>query len=130
MRVFSEEKLGILREYIIGSAPEVGYKDGKIVRLNALHRNLALGPGKPEHIFARSGRINQLYAYYNQDIWQNKLIKCKPGILFYGDVLSLISCRGFVRLSFANSSCPNLINTLFKSSFGKRYHESLFRISL
>jgi phosphoglycolate phosphatase-like HAD superfamily hydrolase len=56
MRVFSEKTLGILRENVIGSAPEWAYEDGQLVRRNALYGNIALGPGKLEHIFARTGR--------------------------------------------------------------------------
>jgi len=56
MRVFSEEALGIYRENIIGSAPEFAYVDGQLVRQNALHGNISLGPGKLEHIYARTGR--------------------------------------------------------------------------
>jgi phosphoglycolate phosphatase-like HAD superfamily hydrolase len=56
MRVFSEDTWGIHREHVIGSAPEFAYEDGRLVRRNALHGNIALGPGKPEHIYARTGR--------------------------------------------------------------------------
>jgi phosphoserine phosphatase len=57
MRVFSEDAWGILRENVIGSAPEYAYENGRLVRRNALHGNVALGPGKPEHIYARTGRM-------------------------------------------------------------------------
>ena len=67
MRVFSEEVFGIARENVIGSAPEWGYEDGRLVRRNELHGNLALGPGKPEHIFARTGRT-ALFAAGNGDV--------------------------------------------------------------
>ncbi len=67
MRVFSEEALGIYRENIIGSAPEFAYEDGQLVRQNALHGNISLGPGKPEHIYARTGRT-ALFAGGNGDV--------------------------------------------------------------
>ena len=67
MRVFSEETFGIGREHVIGSAPEWGYEDGRLVRRNELHGNLALGPGKPEHIYARTGRL-PLFAAGNGDV--------------------------------------------------------------
>ena len=67
MRVFSEETFGIPRENVIGSAPEWGYEDGRLVRRNELHGNLALGPGKPEHIYARTGRL-PLFAAGNGDV--------------------------------------------------------------
>jgi hypothetical protein len=67
MRVFSEEAWGINRENVIGSAPEWGYQGGQLVRLNELHGNIALGPGKPEHIYARTGRT-ALFAGGNGDV--------------------------------------------------------------
>ena len=67
MRVFSEDTWGILRENVIGSAPEWAYEDGRLVRKNALYGNIALGPGKPEHIFARTGRT-ALFAGGNGDV--------------------------------------------------------------
>ena len=67
MRVFSEEALGIYRENVIGSAPEWGYEEGRLVRLNELHGNIALGPGKLEHIYARTGRT-ALHAGGNGDV--------------------------------------------------------------
>jgi phosphoglycolate phosphatase-like HAD superfamily hydrolase len=67
MRVFSEEALGIYRENIIGSAPEFAYENGQLVRQNALHGNISLGPGKLEHIYARTGRT-ALFAGGNGDV--------------------------------------------------------------
>jgi phosphoglycolate phosphatase-like HAD superfamily hydrolase len=67
MRVYSEEILGIFRENVIGSAPEFAYLDGRLVRQNALHGNIALGPGKPEHIYARTGRT-AIFAGGNGDV--------------------------------------------------------------
>jgi phosphoglycolate phosphatase-like HAD superfamily hydrolase len=67
MRVFSEEAWGIYRENVIGSAPEFAYEDGRLVRRNELHGNIALGPGKPEHIYARTGRM-ALFAGGNGDV--------------------------------------------------------------
>ena len=67
MRVFSEEAWGIYRENVIGSAPEFAYEDGRLVRRNELHGNIALGPGKLEHIYARTGRT-ALFAGGNGDV--------------------------------------------------------------
>ena len=67
MRVFSEEALGIYRENIIGSAPEFAYVDGQLLRQNELHGNISLGPGKLEHIYARTGRT-ALFASGNGDV--------------------------------------------------------------
>jgi phosphoserine phosphatase len=67
MRAFSEGALGIYRENVIGSAPEWGYEDGQLVRRNEMHGNLSLGPGKLEHIYARTGRM-ALFAGGNGDV--------------------------------------------------------------
>ena len=67
MRVYSEEYLGVYRENIIGSAPEFAYVDGQLLRQNTLHGNISLGPGKLEHIHARTGRT-ALFAGGNGDV--------------------------------------------------------------
>ena len=41
--------------------------DGQLLRQNVLHGNIALGPGKPEHIYARTGR-KALFAGGNGDV--------------------------------------------------------------
>jgi len=67
MRVYAEEVLGLYRENIIGSAPEFAYQDGQLLRQNALHGNISLGPGKLEHVYARTGRT-ALIAGGNGDV--------------------------------------------------------------
>lgn len=67
MRVISEQAWGIYRENVIGSAPEFAYENGQLVRQNILHGNVSLGPGKVEHIFARTGRI-ALFVGGNGDV--------------------------------------------------------------
>jgi len=67
MRVFSEEAYGILRENIIGSTPEFAFIDGRLIRQRDMRGNVALGPGKPEHIFARTGRLPR-FAAGNADV--------------------------------------------------------------
>mgnify|MGYP001813676165 FL=1 len=67
MRVISEEVLGVLQENVIGSAPEWVYRDGRLIRENALRGELALGPGKPSHLFARTGRLPR-FAAGNGDV--------------------------------------------------------------
>lgn len=57
MRVFAEETWGIPKENVIGSAAEYTYADGKLVRSASVLGGLDLGPGKPEHIFAQTGRL-------------------------------------------------------------------------
>jgi phosphoserine phosphatase len=57
MRVFAEDTWGVLKENVIGSAPEYRYADGTVTRGEQLLGSLDLGPGKPEHIFAQTGRL-------------------------------------------------------------------------
>jgi phosphoserine phosphatase len=57
MRVFAEEAWGIYKENVIGTAAEYTYADGRIVRAEHALGSLDVGPGKPEHIFAQTGRL-------------------------------------------------------------------------
>jgi phosphoglycolate phosphatase-like HAD superfamily hydrolase len=67
MRVFAEETWGIYKENVIGSAAEYTYRDGNMVRGEQILGTLDLGPGKPEHIFARTGRL-PVFAGGNADV--------------------------------------------------------------
>lgn len=67
MRAFAEETWGILKENVIGSAAEYRYTDGRIVRTDQVLGGLDLGPGKPEHIFAQTGRL-PVFAGGNADV--------------------------------------------------------------
>jgi phosphoserine phosphatase len=67
MRVFAEDTWGILKENVIGSAPEYKYADGTITRGSEVLGALDLGPGKPEHIFAQTGRL-PVFAGGNADV--------------------------------------------------------------
>lgn len=68
MRVFAEETWGIYKENVIGSAASYTYTgDGRIVRGDQLLGGLDLGPGKPEHIFAQTGRL-PIFAGGNADV--------------------------------------------------------------
>jgi phosphoglycolate phosphatase-like HAD superfamily hydrolase len=67
MRVFAEEAWGIFKENVIGTAAEYSYADGKIVRGEHALGTLDVGPGKPEHIFAATGRL-PLFAGGNADV--------------------------------------------------------------
>jgi phosphoglycolate phosphatase-like HAD superfamily hydrolase len=67
MRVFAEETWGVFKENVIGSAAEYTYVDGTIVRGEEILGTLNLGPGKPEHIFAQTGRL-PLFAGGNADV--------------------------------------------------------------
>jgi phosphoserine phosphatase len=67
MRVFAEETWGIYKENVIGTAAEYSFTDGKIVRGEQALGNLDVGPGKPEHIFAQTGRL-PAFAGGNADV--------------------------------------------------------------
>ena len=67
MRVFAEEIWGIFKEDVIGSAADYEYVDGRIVRQDRMLGGLALGPGKPAHIYAQTGRL-PLFAGGNADV--------------------------------------------------------------
>ncbi|WP_030756215.1 MULTISPECIES: HAD family hydrolase [unclassified Streptomyces] len=67
MRVFAEETWGIPKENVIGSAAAYSYADGKLVRSHELLGDLDLGSGKPEHIFAHTGRL-PVFAGGNADV--------------------------------------------------------------
>lgn len=57
MRVFAEETWGIHKENVIGTAVEYRYLDGVIVRGDRALGGLDIGAGKPEHLFAQTGRL-------------------------------------------------------------------------
>ena len=84
MRVFAEETWGIFREDVIGSAPEYQYRDGRLTRTERILGGLALGPGKPEHIFARTGRL-PVFAGGNADVDIEMLEVARFGLLLSHD---------------------------------------------
>jgi phosphoserine phosphatase len=57
MRAFAEEAWGIKKENVIGTAAEYHYVDGRIVRGEVVLGGIDAGNGKPEHIFAQTGRL-------------------------------------------------------------------------
>jgi phosphoserine phosphatase len=56
MRVISEPSYGVLRERVIGTAPDYEYRDGTLYRLPTALGGVDDGPGKPVHIFHQVGR--------------------------------------------------------------------------
>jgi phosphoserine phosphatase len=56
-RVFAEQAFGVFKENVIGTAVEYSYVDGKIVRGEHAVGGLNVRAGKPEHIFATTGRL-------------------------------------------------------------------------
>jgi phosphoglycolate phosphatase-like HAD superfamily hydrolase len=84
MRVFAEETWGIHKENVIGTAAEYTYADGKIVRAEHALGSLDVGPGKPEHIFAQTGRT-PLFAGGNADVDIEMLEAAKFSLLVNHD---------------------------------------------
>jgi len=80
MRGISEQTWGLLKENVIGTAAEYEYKDGKLSRQTKILGGLALGAGKPEHIFARTGRL-PLFAGGNGDVDAEMLEAAKFALL-------------------------------------------------
>ena len=58
MRVFAEDAFGVFKENVIGTAAEYVYTGGKIVRGEHSVGGLNVRAGKPEHIFAATGRLS------------------------------------------------------------------------
>ncbi len=84
MRVFAEQIWGIFKEDVIGSAPEYEFKDGKLLQTDQILGGLALGPGKLEHIFARTGRL-PIVAGGNADVDIEMLTAASFSLLFDHD---------------------------------------------
>jgi hypothetical protein len=84
MRVFAEATWGIYKENVIGTAAEYAYVDGGMVRGEHLLGTLDLGPGKPEHVFARTGRL-PVFAGGNADVDIELLESATFGLLINHD---------------------------------------------
>lgn len=56
IRVISEEVYGVPRDHVIGSAGTLEYRDGDIYRTKGIELPIDDGPGKPIHIWTRTGR--------------------------------------------------------------------------
>jgi phosphoserine phosphatase len=56
VRPVSEQIYGIPRERVIGSSAPLELRDGALVRLPGAEQPIDDGPGKPVHIWARTGR--------------------------------------------------------------------------
>jgi phosphoserine phosphatase len=84
MRVFAEETWGIHKENVIGTAAEYTYGDAGIVRATQALGGLDVGPGKPEHIFAQTGRT-PVFAGGNADVDIEMLEAAKFSLLVNHD---------------------------------------------
>jgi len=84
MRVFAEQAWGIFKENVIGTAAEYSYADGQIVRGEHTLGGLNVREGKPEHIFAATGRL-PLFAGGNADVDIEMLEAAKFAVLVVHD---------------------------------------------
>jgi phosphoglycolate phosphatase-like HAD superfamily hydrolase len=84
MRVFAEEAWGIYKENVIGTAAVYSYAEGKIARGEHLLGGLNVGAGKPEHIFAATGRLSA-FAGGNADVDIEMLEAAKFSLLVNHD---------------------------------------------
>ena len=66
VRVVGEELYGIPREQVIGSSVPLELREGTLVRSAGVEQPVDDGPGKPVHIWARTGRL-PLFAAGNAD---------------------------------------------------------------
>jgi phosphoserine phosphatase len=55
VRVVSEEMYGIPRQQVIGSGTTLEYRDGEVYRTRGVEQPIDDGPGKPVHIWTRTG---------------------------------------------------------------------------
>jgi phosphoserine phosphatase len=56
VRAVSEQVYGLSRDHVIGSATTLEYRDGDLYRTAGVEQPIDDGPGKPIHIWARTGR--------------------------------------------------------------------------
>ena len=56
LRAVCEQVYGLPRDHVIGSAPVLEYRDGELYRTAGVEQPIADGPGKPVHIWTRTGR--------------------------------------------------------------------------
>jgi len=84
MRVFAEQVWGIYKENVIGTAADYEYHGGTIVRSDQVLGGLDLGAGKPEHIFAQTGRL-PAFAGGNADVDIEMLESAKFALLISHD---------------------------------------------
>jgi FMN phosphatase YigB (HAD superfamily) len=66
VRPVAEDLYGIPPHRVIGSASTLEYRDGEIYRTNGVEQPIADGPGKPVHIWTRTG-ARPLFAGGNAD---------------------------------------------------------------
>jgi len=57
LRTICEQVYGLPRDHVIGSATTLEYRDGALYRTAGVEEPVADGPGKPVHIWRRTGRL-------------------------------------------------------------------------
>jgi phosphoserine phosphatase len=84
VRVISHELYGIERDHVIGSAGALEYRDGDIYRKKGIELPIDDGPGKPVHIWQRTGR-KPLFACGNANGDSEMLRIAKFSVLIHHD---------------------------------------------
>ena len=84
VRAVSEELYGVPRENVIGSATTLEYRDGAVYRTRGIEQPIDEGPGKPVHIWMRTGRA-PLFAAGNADGDVAMLETARFGLLVHHD---------------------------------------------
>ncbi len=84
VRPVSRQIYGIPRERVIGSATTLEYRDGDVYRTAGIEQPIDDGPGKPVHIWTRTGR-KPLFAGGNADGDVQMLETARFGLLLHHD---------------------------------------------
>ena len=56
VRVVAQEMYGIDRQHVVGSGTTLEYRHGEVYRTKGVEQPVDDGPGKPVHLWARTGR--------------------------------------------------------------------------
>jgi hypothetical protein len=84
VRVVAQEMYGIDRQHVIGSGTILEYRHGEVYRAGTVEQPVDDGPGKPVHIWARTGR-KPLLACGNADGDAAMLRTARFGLLIRHD---------------------------------------------
>jgi phosphoserine phosphatase len=84
VRVVSQEMYGIDRQHVIGSGTTLEYRHGEVYRAKGVEQPVDDGPGKPVHIWTRTGR-KPLLACGNADGDAAMLRTARFGLLIRHD---------------------------------------------
>jgi phosphoserine phosphatase len=84
VRPVAEQMYGVSRECVIGSATTLEYRDGHVYRARDVEQPIDDGPGKPVHIWSRTGRA-PLLAGGNADGDTAMLETARFGMLIHHD---------------------------------------------